>query len=417
MENGRRVVITGMGVVAPNGIGIDNFWDSLIHGRSGIRRITHFDASSYPCQVAAEVPDFEPTDYMDPKTAKRLARFAQFALAASKMAVLDSKIDLSVVDPYRTGVVIGTGIGGGDRIENQYTIFMEKGIKRLSPYGAVMICTHSAAGIISYEFGLKGPNTTIAAGCTSGLDAIYSAYNAIRLGDADIMLAGAGEAPITPCSVGLFCISGLLSRTNGEPIKTLKPYDVKGDGTILGEGGALLILEELQSALRRKAKIYGEILGYASGNEAYNIFEIDPSADAAAVVMKKALENADLKCEDIDYINAHGNGSPEYDLSETLAIKKVFGKLAYQIPVTSIKPVTGQSFAVTGILQLITCFLVINNNLIPPTTNHENPHPNCDLDYVPYQFRKAEVNSALINALGYGGCHTVVIVGRFKGDY
>jgi 3-oxoacyl-[acyl-carrier-protein] synthase II len=417
MENGRRVVITGMGVVAPNGIGIDNFWDSLIHGRSGIRRITHFDASSYPCQVAAEVPDFEPTDYMDPKTAKRLARFAQFALAASKMAVLDSKIDLSVVDPYRTGVVIGTGIGGGDRIENQYTIFMEKGIKRLSPYGAVMICTHSAAGIISYEFGLKGPNTTIAAGCTSGLDAIYSAYNAIRLGDADIMLAGAGEAPITPCSVGLFCISGLLSRTNGEPIKTLKPYDVKGDGTILGEGGALLILEELQSALRREAKIYGEILGYASGNEAYNIFEIDPSADAAAVVMKKALENADLKCEDIDYINAHGNGSPEYDLSETLAIKKVFGKLAYQIPVTSIKPVTGQSFAVTGILQLITCFLVINNNLIPPTTNHENPHPNCDLDYVPYQFRKAEVNSALINALGYGGCHTVVIVGRFKGDY
>jgi len=411
----RKVVITGMGVVAPNGIGIDNFWDSLIHGRSGVRKITHFDASSYPCQVAAEVPDFDPTDYMDPKIAKRLARFAQFSLAASKIAIEDSKIDLSTVDPYRIGVVIGTGIGGGDCIENQYTIFMEKGIKRLSPYGAVMICTHSAAGIISCEFGIKGPNITISAGCTSGLDAIYSAYNKIRLGDADIMLAGAGEAPITPCSVALFCTCGLLSKNNGEPIRAIKPYDVNGDGTILGEGGALLVLEELQSALRRKAKIYGEILGYASGNEAYNIFEIDPSADAASIVMKKAIENAGLKREDINYINAHGNGSPEYDLSETLAIKKVFGELAYKIPVTSIKPITGQSFSVTGTLQMVTCLLVINNNVIPPTIGHEIPHPDCDLDYVPYKFRRAEVNTALMNSLGYGGGHTVVIVGRFKG--
>jgi len=412
----RRVVITGVGVVAPNGIGVDAFWNSLIHGRSAVRKITHFDASSYPCQVAAEVPDFDPNVYMEPKTAKRLARFAQFALAASKMAIVDSRIDLSAVDPYRAGVVIGTGIGGGDCIENQYTIFMEKGIKRLSPYGAVMICTHSAAGIISYEFGLKGPNTTIAAGCTSGLDAIYSAYNSIRLGDADIMLAGAGEAPITPCSVALFCTSGLLSRSNGEPVKTLRPYDVNGKGTILGEGGALLVLEELKSALIRRAKIYGEILGYASGNEAYNIFQIDPSADAASIVMKKALENARLRCEDIDYINAHGNGSPEYDMSETLAIKKVFGELAYQIPVTSIKPITGQSFSVAGILQMVTCLLVINDNLIPPTINHESPHPDCDLDYVPYQFRRAEVDGALINSLGYGGGHTVVVVGRFKGN-
>jgi 3-oxoacyl-[acyl-carrier-protein] synthase II len=410
----RRVVITGMGVVAPNGIGIDNFWDSLVHGRSGVRRITHFDASSYPCQVAAEVPDFNPIDYMDAKTAKRLAKFAQFTLAASKMAIEDSKIDLNIVDPYKVGVIIGTGIGGGDCIENQYSIFMEKGIKRLSPYGAVMICTHSATGIISCELGLKGPNTTIAAGCTSGLDAIYSAYNAIRLGDADIMLAGAGEAPITPCSLALFCINGLLSRNNGEPSRALKPYDVNGDGTVLGEGGALLVLEELQSALRRKGKIYGEILGYASGNEAYNIFEIDPSADAASTVIRKALENAHLEPKNVDYINAHGNGSPEYDLSETLAIKKVFGELAYKIPVTSIKPITGQSFSVTGILQMITCLLVINKNIIPPTINHGSPHPNCDLDYVPLQFRRAKVSRALINSLGYGGGHTVIVVGEFK---
>jgi 3-oxoacyl-[acyl-carrier-protein] synthase II len=410
----RRVVITGMGVIAPNGIGVDNFWDSLVNGRSGIRRISQFNASSYPCQVAAEVLDFNPTDYTNPKTAKRLARFAQFALAASRMAVEDSEIDATKIDPYRAGVVIGTGIGGGDCIENQYTIFMEKGFKRLSPFGAVMICTHSAAGIISCEIGLKGPNTTIAAGCTSGLDAIYSAYNIIRLGDADIMLAGAGEAPITPCSIALFCASGLLTRSNGQPTRTLRPYDLDGDGTVLGEGGAVLILEELQNAKKRNAKIYGEILGYASGNEAYNIFEIDPTADAAAIVIKKALENAELRPEDIDYINGHGNGSPEYDLSETLSIKKAFGELAYKIPVTSIKPITGQSFSVTGILQMVTCLLVINKNIIPPTTNHETPQSDCDLDYVPYRSRVAEVDKALMNALGYGGGHTVMIVGKFR---
>ena len=409
----RRVVVTGMGVVAPNGIGLENFWDSLVRGRSGIRKITHFDASSYPCQVAAEVPDFDPSDYMDPKTAKRLARFAQFALAASRMAIEDSDIDLAKVNPFRTGVVIGTAIGGGDCIENQFAIFLEKGFKRLSPFGAVMICAHSAAGIISLEIGLKGPNTTIASGCTSGLDAIYSAYNIIRLGDADIMLAGAGEAPITPCSIALFCQCGLLSRNNGQPNTTLRPYDVNGDGTVLGEGGAVLILEELQNAKKRNAKIYGEILGCASGNEAYNIFEIDPRANAAAVVIEKALQHSGLRPDEIDYINAHGNGSPEYDMSETLSIKKVFGELAHKIPVNSIKPITGQSFSVTGILQMVTCLLVINKNIIPPTINHKSPRQDCDLDYVPNQPRRSEVDRALINALGYGGGHTVIIAGRF----
>jgi len=410
----RRVVITGMGVVAPNGIGVENFWDSLVHGRSAVRKITHFDASSYPCQVAAEVPDFNPIDYMDPKTAKRLARFAQFALAASKMAMDDSRLDLNLIDPYRTGIIIGTGIGGGDCIENQYTIFMEKGIKRLSPYGAGMICTHSAAGVISCEFGIKGPNTTISAGCTSGLDAIYSAYNTIRLGDAEIMFAGAGEAPITPCTVALFCACGLLSKNNGNPQSTVKPYDVDGDGTALGEGGAMLLLEDLQNALKRKAKIYGEILGYASGNEAHSIFHIDPNGDVAAEVIKKALGNADLKPEDIDYINAHGNGSPEYDVNETIAIKKVFGESAYKIPVTSIKPITGQSFSVTGILQMITSLLVINKSIIPPTVNHTSPKSKCDLDYVQDHFRRSKVHKVLMNALGYGGGHTVMVVGKFK---
>lgn len=411
----RRVVITGMGVVAPNGIGIENFWDSLVQGRSAVRRISHFDASSYPCQVAAEVPDFDPTDYMDSKTAKRLARFAQFALAASKAAIEDSKIDLNSTDPSRIGVIIGTGIGGGDWIESQYAIFLEKGMKRLSPHGAMIICTHSAVGIISWKFGLKGPNTTISAACNSGLDAFYSAHNAIRLGDADIMLAGAGEAPITPCNVGLFCAGGILSKQNKEPKAALRPFDIAGDGIVFGEGGAVLVLEELQNALKRKARIYGEILGYASGNECYDMFQKDPSGDAGSIVMGKALENARLKPEDIDYINAHGNAQPEFDLNETFAIKKTFGKLAYRIPVTSIKPITGQCFALTGVLQIITCLLVINSGIVPPTINHTNPRPNCDLNYVPNHFGKLKVNVALVNAMGFGGSNTVVIIGRFNG--
>jgi 3-oxoacyl-[acyl-carrier-protein] synthase II len=410
----RRVVITGMGVVAPNGTGIDNFWSSLIHGRSAVGKITHFDASSYSCQVAAEVPDFEPTEYMATKTAKRLARFAQFALAASKLAVEDSGLDLSTIDPHRTGVFIGTGIGGGDWIENQHALFLEKGIKRLNPHGAIIICTHSAVGIISCELGLKGPNTTVASACNSGLDAIYLAHNTVRLGDADIMLAGGGEAPITPCNVGLFCAGGILTKQNRDPKKALKPFDITGDGIVLGEGGAVLVLEELQTALKRKAKIYGEILGYASGNESYNLFQIDPSGDAASITMNRALQNAHLRPEDIDYINAHGNGLPEYDLNETSAIKKVFGELAYQIPISSIKPITGQSFSVTGILQMITCVLVINQGIIPPTINLVSPVKGCDLDYVLNRFRRAEVKTTLMNAHGFGGSHTVVVVGKFR---
>jgi 3-oxoacyl-[acyl-carrier-protein] synthase II len=414
----RRVVITGMGVVAPNGIGVDAFWDSLVHGRSAVRRITQFDASSYPCQVAAEVSDFDPTTYMDPNAAKRTARYAQFALAASKMAIEDSKLDFASVDPYRTGVIIGTGMGGSGYSENQHTVFMEKGIKRLSPFAAVMSCTHAAVGIISCELGLKGPNTTIAAGCNSGLDATYLAYNAIRFGDADVMLSGAGEAPITPYTIGLFSAARILPRDNNEePGKALKPFDMNSDGIVLGEGGAVLVLEELQIALRRKAKIYAEILGYASGNECYDLYAKDSGGDAGSIVMGNALQNACLKPQDIDYINAHGNGQPEFDLHETFAIKKTFGKLAYQIPVTSIKPITGQSFSVTGALQMITCVLVINTSIIPPTINHVNPRPGCDLDYVPNHFRKAKVNVALTNAMGFAGSNTVVIIGKFNKLY
>ena len=410
----RRVVITGLGAVAPNGIGIDHFWDSLVHGQSGIRRITRFDASTYPCQVAAEVADFDPIQFMDPKTARRLARFAQFALAASKMGVEDSGINVGDLDPHRAGVIVGTGIGGGDCIENQHSIFMEKGINRLSPFGALMICTHSATGIISCELGFRGQNTTLASACNSGLDVIYSAYNAIRLGDADIMVAGGGEAPITPFIVGLFCANGILARDKGNGANAVKPFDTRGDGTVLGEGGAAVVLEELESALKRGAKIYGEVLSYASAQEAYSLWEIAPNGETMSRVLRDALKKARLRAEDIDYINAHGNGLLRHDLNESRAIKDVFGEIACQIPVTSIKPVTGQAFAVTGILQMITCLLVINHSVIPPTVNHSSPHADCDLDYVPNHSRRCVVNAALMNARGFGGSHTAVTVRKFR---
>jgi 3-oxoacyl-[acyl-carrier-protein] synthase II len=411
----RRVVITGMGVVAPNGIGVDNFWDSLVHGRSGVRKITHFDASTYPSQIAAEVPDFDPTDYMDPKTAKRLGRFAQFALAAAQMGVDDSEIDFSQEDLHRIGVFIGTAIGGGDFIETTTATFYEKGLKRLHPYCSISICTHLACGAISYRFGLKGPNTTIASGCNSGLDALYLAYNTIRLKDADVIIVGAGEAPINPVTFATFCVGpGFLSRGNGNPQRALKPYDRDRDGTVLGEGGAVVILEELEHALERKAHVYGEILGYASGNESYDLVMIDPSGDGAASVIARALKNAHLNPEDIDYINSHGNGAGDYDINETKAVKKVFKELAYKIPVSSIKPVTGQSFSATGIFQIITCLLVLKNKIIPPTINIQNLDPECDLDYTPNYFREKEVKKALMNAHGFGGGHTVLIVGNYE---
>lgn len=406
-------MITGMGVVAPNGIGVEKFWDSLVHGRSAVRKITRFDASSYPSQIAAEVPDFDPTDYIDPRTAKRLGRFAQFALAAAQMAVEDSSIDLCREDPYKVGVFMATGIGGGDTIETQTAIFYEKGLKRLDPFGAISICTHSASGVVSLKFGLRGPNTTIASGCNSGLDATYLAYNTIRLGDADVVLVGAGEAPIHPITYGVFCAGGFLSRENGKPTEALKPYDIRGDGTVLGEGGAVVVMEEVQHALGRKAKIYGEVLGFASVNEAHSLFDVELNGVALASGIKKALAAANRNPDDIDYINSHGNGILIYDVNETAAIKNAFGESAYKIPVNSIKPITGQSFSVSGILQLVTCLLVLKNGVIPPTINHQIPDSRCDLNYVPGHFIKKEVKTALMNAHGFGGSHTILIVGRY----
>jgi 3-oxoacyl-[acyl-carrier-protein] synthase II len=409
----RRVVVTGLGVVAPNGIGIGPFWDSLVHGQSGVKRITHFDVSSYPSQIAGIVSDFDATDYMDPKTSKRLSRFAQLAFAASRMAVEDSSIDFTREDPYRAGVSVGTAIGGGDVIENQINIFMEKGIKRIAPFAVVSISGHSASAIISCEYHLKGPNTTVSTGCTTGLDTVYLAYNSIRIGDTDVVIAGTGESPITPFSLAFFSATGLLSKRNKEPQKALKPYDADADGMVLGEGGGTIILEELQHALRRDAKIYGEVVSYSALNEAYDLINVDPSNETMALNFRMALKRGNLNLREIDYINAHGNGIVSYDVSETGAIKNVFGEWAYHIPVTSIKPITGHSLSSTGLFQIISSLLVIQNGVVPPTININHPAPQCDLNYVRHHAIEREVQTALINAHGFGGRLTTLVVRKY----
>jgi 3-oxoacyl-[acyl-carrier-protein] synthase II len=411
MKNKRRVVITGMGVVAPNGIGIENFWDSLINGRSAVRRITRFDASSYPSQIAAEVPDFDPTDYMDPKTAKRLDRFVHFSVASAYMALEDAGIKIPYKDPYRIGVFVGTAIGGGGTSENQHLVFVEKGFKRLAPFAVEAISTHSASAAISQSFIVRGPNTTISAGCNSALDACYLAYNTIIMGDADVMIVGAGEAPITPYIVSIFSACGVLSNQNGDPKAAVKPYDINANGMVLGEGGGTIIIEELNHALNRGAKVYGEILGYSSTAEAF-MFGIRTDTEVMARAFKVALDKSHLIPGEIEYINSHGNGILSYDIGETEAIKRVFSDLAYKIPISSIKPITGQSLAPTGIYQVITSLLVLENGIIPPTTNHKSPAPQCDLNYVPNHYLRKDVNTALMNAHGFWGRHTVLIVGK-----
>jgi 3-oxoacyl-[acyl-carrier-protein] synthase II len=330
------------------------------------------------------------------------------------MAVENSVIDFRKEDPYKMGVFVGTAIGGGDVIEVQHSIFMEKGVRRIAPFSVVSISTHSASAIIGCEFNLRGPNTTVASGCNTGLDATYLAYNTILAGDADVIVVGAGESPVTPYIQALFGATGFLSSENQEPSKAIKPYSAKADGMVLGEGGACIILEELQHALEREANIYAEITGYSALNEAFDLIEVSPDNGTMSLNFRQALKRSSVDIAEVDYISAHGNGILSYDISETNAIKEVFGELAYNIPVTSIKPNAGHSISTTGIFQIITSLLAIKHGVIPPTMNVEEPAPECDLNYVPGHFLKKEVKTALVNVHGFGGRITALVVRRFQ---
>jgi beta-ketoacyl-acyl-carrier-protein synthase II len=414
MMEKRRVVITGMGVIAPNGIGVDAFWDSLVHGRSGIRRITHFDASSYPSQVAGEVKDFDPTEYMPPKSARRMDRFSQFAVACTRMALEDAKIDVSQNNSNRIGIALGSALGGIPHAEEQHSIFMEKGIKRVDPLLATKLFLGASSSQVSIELGIKGHSNTIAGACSVGTDSIGYAFYAIKNNLAEIMITGGSEAPIAPLTFGAFCLIGALSTRNGDPTRASRPFDRERDGFVMSEGAGILILENLENALERGVPIYAEVLGYGTTNDAFSMVQPLPNGEQAKKAIQLALQNANLNPTDIDYINAHGTSTPLNDKIETMIIKEIFGEYAYKIPISSIKSMIGHTLGAAGSIEVIASALTIKNQFIPPTISYEFPDPECDLDYVPNKGRKAFINTVISSSYGFGGKNSAIIIRKFS---
>jgi len=409
----RRVVITGMGVIAPNGIGIDNFWDSLVHGRSGIKKITHFDPSSFPSQIAGEVRDFDPLDFMNPKSSRRMDRFSQFAVACARMALDDTKINLTANDADRIGIALGSALGGIPSAEEQHTIFMEKGIKRTDPLLATKLFLGACTSQISIEMGIKGHSNTIAGACSAGTDSIGYAFHVVKNGLADIMIAGGSEAPLAPLTFGAFCQIGALSKRNGDPTSASRPFDKERDGFVMSEGAGILILENLENALKRDAPIYAEILGYGTTNDAYNMTHPLPTGEQAKKSIELALQNAETDISEIDYINPHGSSTPLNDKIETKIIKEIFGERAYRIPISATKSMTGHCLGAAGSIEAIVSVLTIKNEIISPTINYEFPDPECDLDYVPNRGRPVIVNTVLSNSYGFGGKNSAIIIKKF----
>ncbi len=406
----RRVVVTGLGVIAPNGLGKDNYWQAISSGVSGISKISSFDVSGYPVKIAGEVKDFKPFEYMGKKEARLLSRFAQFALAASRMAVEDAKIRIENEDNYRMGVVLGTAIGGFEIEEREYAIFYRSGINGVSPFSVMTLNPNSAVGAITLEFKVKGPNATISTGCSAGLSAIGYAYDTILNNKTDLMVTGGSEAPLLPFTFDSFCAARVLAKGNGDPTKASRPFDKLRNGYVLGEGAGIVILEEMNHALARGAKIYTEILGYGMTNDSYSMLKMEPMGKEAAKSINLALEDAGLNPEDIDYVCAHGSSSIVSDKRETQAIKLAFGESAYKIAISSIKSMIGQSLSASASLQFITAVLAMENSCIPPTINYEYPDPECDLNYVPNSALQYNPEVALINSFGLGGNNVSLVM-------
>ena len=411
----RRVVITGLGAITPIGKTIDVFWKACCEGKSGVTRITNFDPAGYDSQIAGEVKDFDPYEYMSRKEAKRMGRFCQLAVAASKNAMDDSGLDMAKEDPYRIGVFVGSGVGGLDIIEAQYKVLLDKGPQRMSVFTIPALITNMAPGMIAIKFGLKGPNLCIVTACATASHSIGEAYKNIKDGSADVMLAGGTESCIIPMGVGGFCACKALSRRNDAPEKASRPFDRERDGFIMGEGAGVVVLEELERARRRGARIYAEMIGYGANDDAYHMTAPAPNGEAVARCMKKAIENAGISAGDIDYINAHGTSTILNDKYETMSIKEVLGPRAYKVPVSSIKSMTGHLLGAAGAVELISTVLTIRDSIIPPTINYEFPDPECDLDYVPNTARDAEINIALKSSLGFGGHNAVIVIKKFSG--
>ncbi len=410
-----RVVITGLGAVTPIGIGKDKFWESLLAGKSGIGKITQFDATEFKAQIAGQINDFVPSDFIDKKEAKRMDRYTQFAVTATRLAFEDAGMDLSKEDKERIGVFIGTGIGGIETMHQQYTVIWEKGPNRVSPFCVPMMIANMATGQASITFGLKGPSSCPITACATGTNAIGDAMRIIQRGEADVMVAGGAEACISPLPVaGFASMKALCTDMNDNPQKASRPFDKNRSGFVMGEGSGIVILESLEHAMKRGAEIYAELAGYAATSDAYHITSPDPEAVQPARCLSMAVKDAGLKPEDIDYINAHGTSTQLNEKTETLAIKKAFGDHAYKLSISSIKSMIGHLLGAAGGIECIATALTVKNDIMPATINLDTPDEELDLDYVPNTARKKIVRAAISDSLGFGGHNASVLLKKFN---
>jgi 3-oxoacyl-[acyl-carrier-protein] synthase II len=415
MISRQRVVITGLGLVSPLGIGVEASWRMALEGKSGIGPITQFDASSLPARIAGEVKDFDPALYVEAKEIKKMDRFIHFAMASATMAMQDSKLTINDDNAERVGVIIGSGIGGLQSIEHYHRVLIEKGHRRISPFFIPMLIINLASGNVSIRFGAKGPNSAVATACATGSHAIGDAFRLIQRGEADAMIAGGTEAVICPLGVAGFSVMKALSTRNDEPEKASRPFDAGRDGFVMGEGAGALILESLEHALARGAQIYAEVIGYGMSSDAYHITTPSPNGEGAARCMTASLKDAGIRPEAVDYINAHGTSTKYGDELETAAVRKVFGDHAYRLCVSSTKSMTGHLLGAAGGVEAIFTVLSIRHGVIPPTINLEHPDPECDLDYVPNTARNREVNVAMNNSFGFGGTNACLVFRAFRG--
>ncbi|MGM0568047.1 MAG: beta-ketoacyl-ACP synthase II [Elusimicrobiota bacterium] len=413
--NRRRVVVTGIGALTPVGLNTDDFWDSLVEGKNGVRTITRFDASKHATTIGAEVKGFNPEDFgLNAKKARRLDTFISYALAACSEAVSDSGLQPEKEDPFRMGVIVGSGIGGLQLIEKEHNKFLKSGPRRVSPFLIPGMIIDMAAGEIAMRYGMKGVNYGVVSACASSAHALGDAMRMIRCSDADVVVAGGSEASITELGLAGFCSAKALSKRNDDPEGASRPFDKERDGFVMGEGAGFLVLEEMERAKKRGARIYAELSGYGATADAYHMTAPHPEGESGVRAMKNAIEDAGMNPEDIDYINAHGTSTPLNDKVETMVIKKVLGEKAYDVAISSTKSMTGHLLGAAGAVESIASIKSITEGIIHPTINYENPDPECDLDYVPNQARECRVRAALTNSLGFGGHNATLVFSEFK---
>ena len=411
--NKKRVVVTGLGLITPLGLGVETSWQNLVNGKSGIRKISSFDVSAFPTQIAGEVANFNPEDYIEPKEVKKMDRFIHFAVAAATLALNDSGLRITDSNSDRVGVLVGSGMGGLHAIEFYHSVLLEKGPRRITPFFIPMLTINLAAGQISIKYGAKGPNSAVSTACATGSHSIGDAFKIIQRGDADAVIAGGTEAVITPMAVGGFNAMRALSTRNDEPEKASRPFDVDRDGFVIGEGAGIIILESLHHAMDRGAKIYAEIVGYGMTADAYHITSPSPGGEGAARCMTLALEDSGIGHSEVDYINAHGTSTKYGDEIESRAIKALFGEHAYKVAISSTKSMIGHLLGAAGGVEAVISILSIVNDMAPPTINLDNPDPECDLDYVPHKARKLKINYALSNSFGFGGTNACLLFKKF----